>query len=192
VVLIADAAVGAVVVSDWSASSNPFQWYFSPSLGTSDFLGNSPFWELEGMTGISPAPPQQTSAAFADAYAKRWAGDSPMIGAYAYYDAVAILALALESAAQEAGTTPSRSAIRDHIVRVSSPPGVPVQWNEIGKGLALLREGKKVNYQGASGPVDLNDSGVIDARIALFRIWSIDGTQVVPSDYAVCAWLTQF
>jgi hypothetical protein len=67
-----------------------------------------------------------------------------------------------------------------------------VQWNEIGKGLTLVREGTKVNYQGASGPVDLNDSGVIDASIALFRIWSIDGTQIVPSDYAVCAWLTQF
>jgi branched-chain amino acid transport system substrate-binding protein len=192
VVLIADAAVGAVLVSDWSASENPFQWYFSPSLGSSDFLDNTPFWELGGMTGIAPAPPQETSLAFAEAYANRWAGDSPMIGAYAYYDAVAILALALEEAAHEAGTTPSRAAIREHIARVSSPPGVPVQWNEIGKGLTLVRQGTKVNYQGASGPVDLNDSGVIDPSIALFRIWSIDGTQIVPSDYATCAWLTQF
>jgi ABC-type branched-subunit amino acid transport system substrate-binding protein len=191
VVLIADAAVGAAVVSNWSGPSNqPLTWYFSPSLGTNGFLDNTVFWELEGMTGIAPAPPEETSAAFEHAYSRRWAGDSPTIGAYAYYDAVAILGLALESAALEAGGVPTRAQVRDHIVRVSSPPGVAVQWNEIGKGLALLRQGQKVNYQGASGPVDLTSSGAIDPSISLFRIWAIDGDQIVPTDYATCAWLT--
>jgi neutral amino acid transport system substrate-binding protein len=83
---------------------------------------------------------------------------------------------------------PTRQQIRDHIERVSQPPGAVVQWNELGKGLSLLREGSEINYQGASGAVDLASSGAIDSRIALFRFWEIRGDQIESTEYGSCVW----
>jgi ABC-type branched-subunit amino acid transport system substrate-binding protein len=190
VVLIASAKAGASLVNDWGGPSVvPFKWYFGPSLNTSEFVDNTLPGELEGMIGISPAIPEATSDAFAAEYSKRWAGEYPLISAYAYYDAVAILALAWESAAFASGGPPARQEIRDHIERVSRPPGVVVKWNEIGRGLALLRDGIEVNYQGASSQVDLASSGAIDTDIALFRFWAIRDNQIVPTEYGSCTGL---
>lgn len=189
VLLVASAKEGATMVNDWGGpTARPLAWYFGPSLNTSEFVFNTLPGELEGTTGIAPAVFDKTSAAFTAAYSKRWAGDYPLPSAYAYYDSVAILALATESAAHAAGRPPTRQELREHIASVSQPPGDVVAWNELGKGLALLRDGKEINYQGASGAVDLASSGAIDARISLFRFWEIHGDQIVSTEYGSCVW----
>jgi branched-chain amino acid transport system substrate-binding protein len=65
------------------------------------------------------------------------------------YDAVIVAALAMDMA----GSTSGPAWVKD-VTKVSNPPGTPVY--SYAQGLKLLKEGKKINYQGAASTVDFN------------------------------------
>jgi ABC-type branched-subunit amino acid transport system substrate-binding protein len=70
------------------------------------------------------------------------------------YDAMVVMSLAIVSA----GTT-SGPAVAAQLRRVANPPGkvvCPGQWR---KAVRLLAAGADINYEGASGPVDLDERG---------------------------------
>jgi ABC-type branched-subunit amino acid transport system substrate-binding protein len=81
-------------------------------------------------------------------YAKVYS-HQPLANANYAYDAVMVLALAIESA----GTT-DPSAMVGAIPNVSNPPGVKV--SDWATAVSDLKAGKKINYEGASGPMDYN------------------------------------
>lgn len=87
------------------------------------------------------------------------------------YDAVMLIALAMVKSGETSGT-----AIRDSLRAVSSPPGEVIYYDEWGKAVALLQDGKDINYQGAGGLVDFKDSGDVDGSI---EIWKIEGCEIV-------------
>jgi branched-chain amino acid transport system substrate-binding protein len=80
------------------------------------------------------------------------------------YDHASLIALAIQAAG-----TPTGQAVRDAWRRVSQGGGDAVD-NAV-DGLRLLREGKKIDYSGASGPCDFTDTGDISG--ALFRFQRI-------------------
>ncbi|MFM7449522.1 MAG: ABC transporter substrate-binding protein [Leptolyngbyaceae cyanobacterium] len=79
------------------------------------------------------------------------------------WDAAALLALAAEAARATSG-----AAVKAHLQEVANPPGIPV--TDVCQGLALLRQGKLINYEGASGSVDLNQWGDVMGQ---YVIWTI-------------------
>ena len=81
------------------------------------------------------------------------------------WDAAALLVLAAEAAQETTGP-----AIRDQLSAVANGPGQDV--TDVCEALALLREGKPINYQGASGTVDLNPQGDVTGS---YDIWTVDG-----------------
>ena len=172
IVLATSPGSGALVIADSLALEEKPRWYLSPALRTEQFLRNVPPAALDGATGVSPLP-SKDAAAFASAYAARWAGEEPLPESFYHYDALALLALAAESAAFEAGGPPSPEAVRDHVGRVSTGAGTAVHWNELGQGLELLRAGSPVNYFGVSSQLDLTESGELEKSIALLRFWHI-------------------
>ena len=91
---------------------------------------------------------------------------------YQAYDAVMLIALAMERAGATNGP-----AIRDNLRAVANPPGEKIYYNEWAKAVALLKAGKEVNYEGVSGVVDFKDNGDVAGGIT---IWKIDKCQVVP------------
>jgi ABC-type branched-subunit amino acid transport system substrate-binding protein len=80
------------------------------------------------------------------------------------WDATALLVLAAEAA--KSSTT---TAIRDKLREVSNPPGEAV--TDVCQALSLIRAGRKVNYQGASGSVDLNPEGDV---MGTYDVWTIE------------------
>src|SRR5262249_43982234 len=56
----------------------------------------------------------------------------------------------------------SGTAVKDHLRLISNPPGTVVTSYE--DGGRLLREGKKINYEGASGSCDFDAIGDILSR----------------------------
>lgn len=86
------------------------------------------------------------------------------------YDAVMVIALAIARAGEATGT-----AIRDNLRAVANPPGEKVYYGELEKALGLLEQGKEINYEGVSGPVDFKDTGDVLGGIL---IWKIEGCQV--------------
>jgi neutral amino acid transport system substrate-binding protein len=79
------------------------------------------------------------------------------------WDAAALLALAAQAAKQNTG-----EGIASKIREVSNGPGTEV--TDVCEGLKLLKEGKKINYQGASGNVDVDQNGDV---IGIYDVWTV-------------------
>jgi len=69
------------------------------------------------------------------------------------YDAAALIVLAMQ-----AGKSADRASIAKNVMDVANAPGTKIYPGELKKGLDLLAEGKKINYEGATG-VTFTDVG---------------------------------
>ena len=87
------------------------------------------------------------------------------------YDMIQVVSLAIEAAGGSSGTD-----INSKLKEVSGPPGEKV--SSFAEGAKLLRQGKSVNYEGASGPLDFDKNGNITT--ANFRVAEIKNGKVVP------------
>ena len=58
----------------------------------------------------------------------------------------------------QAGDSADRASIAKNVMNVANAPGTKIYPGELKKGLDLLAEGKKVNYEGATG-VTFTDVG---------------------------------
>lgn len=94
---------------------------------------------------------------------KEAVGSDPSGNYYAScaYDMVQSLALAI----QAAGPTADNVAIAKALREVSNPPG-KVVWS-FAEGKKLLMAGEKINYEGASGPLDFDEKGDVKAIFKL-------------------------
>ncbi len=89
-------------------------------------------------------------------------GEEPKAYCANAYDAVVLLALAAEKAGSLDG-----AMIRDALRDVANPPGEEV--SDVVTALSLIREGKEINYQGASGEITFDEHG--DVLVGLAREW---------------------
>ncbi len=155
------------------ALNDPGRWYLSPTLHTPAFLESIPHGALQGAHGVASGT--VTGAAdFRAAFQRRWQ-DSALDDAYPFYDAGAIVALALERAYQKEGAIPDRAGLAAHIIAVTRAGGTPVQWDHLDQGLDLLRRGLEIEYFGLSGLIQFDASG--QTRTASTRWWTVDGAQ---------------
>jgi branched-chain amino acid transport system substrate-binding protein len=81
------------------------------------------------------------------------------------YDAAMVIALAI----QQAGST-DRAAIRDALRRVANGPGERVGPGEFARAKDLIARGVKINYEGASGPVEFDANGDVQGRIGVWTV----------------------
>jgi branched-chain amino acid transport system substrate-binding protein len=138
---------------------------------TADGMQGSSFYEavdasnpavVEGMKGTAPAAaPGGVTHPFIEAYAAT--GQDTIFSAY-YYDCVMLIALA----AQSAGTDDPQ-AIADAMLEVSQGGTLCQAYADC---LALLEAGEDIDYDGASGPVDLSDVG--EPTIGVYDVWAYD------------------
>jgi branched-chain amino acid transport system substrate-binding protein len=163
------------IIAEWSPTPRG-KWYFSNTLETDLFVQNVPARVLDGAWGVSVRLADD-AASFAAAFQTRWF-DLPIDNAYVYYDSLALVALATEAASQlRGGGLPSPDQVRDQMRSVTNAPGEVVRWNEIGKGLDLIRLGVDIDYDGASGSLDLNAKGEVTEERVTF--WTIAGNHIV-------------
>ena len=90
-------------------------------------------------------------------------GTSPEEYAPQAWDAAALLVLAAQAAKENTGV-----AIASKLREVSAGSGTPV--SDVCQGLKLLKEGKQINYQGASGDVDVDTNGDV---IGTYDVWTV-------------------
>jgi branched-chain amino acid transport system substrate-binding protein len=110
----------------------------------------------EGIWAIDPAPSVDSPAYKQFAAAVPQADKNPY--APQAWDHMTLVALALAAGRGEASGT----VIKDNLRAVSNPPGTIVTSYE--EGAKLLREGRKINYEGASGSCDFDAQGDILSR----------------------------
>ncbi len=80
------------------------------------------------------------------------------------YDAAFMMALAIEAAG-----APERSKLAASLRAIAGPGGTVVYPGEFSKAKALLKQGAKINYEGASGPVDFDAFGDVTGRVSVNR-----------------------
>lgn len=79
------------------------------------------------------------------------------------WDAAALLVLAAQAAKENTGV-----GIASKIREVSNAPGTEV--TDVCEGLKLLKEGKDINFQGASGNVDVDANGDV---VGVYDVWTV-------------------
>lgn len=170
VLLSASTADAAHFINDTLVDDDTthFQWYLSPPLETPVLIQNTYKGACDGALGIGIQVYDQ-SEEFIKAYQSRW-HDTPVDGAFYYYDAVALLALSLERAFQEDGKT-TFETVQRMIRQTAKPSGIQIRWNRISEGLAHIRNGQAVNYAGLTGSVVFDQHG--QQVIAPMKIWNI-------------------
>ncbi len=91
------------------------------------------------------------------------------------YDGAAIVGLAAY-AAKVKGLSLNSKNIRDNMRAVANPPGATIYPGEFKKAFALIKQGKKINYEGAAGSVDFDKNGDVVTPI---EIWKYSGGEIV-------------
>lgn len=154
-------------------------WYLSPLLKTEVFLENVEPEILQGALGVSPKIFDEGDD-FPNRFSERWQGDTPLDGAYFYYDAVALSAFALGAVETNDGTF-SVDALNASLGEKAGPPGEATRWNELSESMPRLTEGDPIYYTGLTGPLLLRDCG--DRRSGATSTWRvIDGAIVVDDE----------
>ena len=131
---------------------------------------------LEGARGTAPsaAPDANATAAWNAAYEAEFGRLPARSFVREAYDAVIAIALAAELAGSTNG-----AAIRDALHLVASPPGITILPGAegIAAGLAAVRAGESVNYEGGATTLDWNAAG--DVRTGFVGIWEFRAGEIV-------------
>lgn len=118
-----------------------------------------------GVLGVAPKTNSAASSQFRELYKKQF-NREPSLYDPNTWDAAAVIVLAAEAAKATTGT-----AIKAKVPQVANPPGIEI--SDVCKALSLVREGREINYQGASSMVDFTSDG--DA-VGNYDVWTIDYT----------------
>lgn len=132
--------------------------------------------KLEGMMGTAPGVAAGESyARFTSDYRAGFGTLSKTPFIANAYDAAAVLGLAIQ-AARVRNLSLTSENIRDMLREVSTPPGRFVGAGEFKKAFELLLAGTAINYEGASGAIDFDGNGDVEAPI---EVWKYVGGKIV-------------
>ena len=169
IILSGYAPDGVLIIRDWFQSGTKMKWIMPGFAANPEFLkalGNEP---TEGIVVVESIVNE--GAAAYKAFAKQYEsvmGKPAASNVYAAmcYDMVNVLALAIEAA----GANASSAVIAQKVHEVTTGPGQQV--GSFAEGRTLLKQGKRINYEGASSSVDFDDENDVDPTFAAFVIKS--------------------
>lgn len=128
---------------------------------------------LEGAFGTAPTGDPESPAArrFRELYEARYGELPPQPFIDSAYDAMMLMALAIQKAGSTDGT-----AIRDALPVVGNPPGEKVIPGEFAKARAILEAGGDVDYEGAAGNQNFDERGDVPG---IYSHWAIRDGKIV-------------
>jgi ABC-type branched-subunit amino acid transport system substrate-binding protein len=132
----------------------------------------------EGMRGTAPTSIDAPAGEAFDALWRREADGSRQTYDANNFDAVVLLSLA----AAAAGST-DPSDIAGELDEVSGPPGEKYTFEALDSAMAAADAGEDIDYEGASGPIDLDDKG--DPQASDYVIWVYRNGGLVDTDEIV-------
>ncbi|HEY1383345.1 MAG TPA: ABC transporter substrate-binding protein [Dongiaceae bacterium] len=165
---------GATIARAWISGGGPQKFLLNDGMNSTDFISSVGAQYLNDAFGTSSGTSPSASTEYFNANYEAFSGgikpDAP--AADRSYDAGAIVALAVAKAGKG-----DAAAIKAAIPDVVAADGTPVHAgkDEFAKALALIKEGKKVRYEGVIGPIAFDQYGDITGP---FRLWRIKDGQV--------------
>lgn len=165
---------GAAIL--WSRSERPasrdIPWFFTDGVRSADFLQALPPG-CGGLMGTAPTYPTlgDSYSVLEEAYAAKYPDKSLDQESFApnLWDTIFVYAAAL-TAQDAAGEPLGGAGLRDRLTDVSRGPGLILhagQWRDI---IGTARRGNSIDYDGASGPFDLDAVG---EPIGPYEVWRL-------------------
>ena len=143
------------MVNEVFSSGYEAQFYGTDSTQAASVLEETPEGSMEGMKIALPSAPvdQENYQAFASRFEDEY-GDPPTTWAAFAYDCVITAAIAVQAADEFSG-----AALGDVVRDVTRPEGEAVTSFEAASEILADGGPSDVNYQGVSGPIDLDENG---------------------------------
>jgi len=162
------------IVREWLSLGGTRSIALNNSMRTMDFVNGVGARFVEDFFGMDNA---QVAGPHVDAFNKafedRFKTDSKGPGVHTQYDALMVMALAMNIARDLTGPS-----IRDAVRLVHVPNGAPVGTGpaEFKKAVELIRAGKSIKYFGATGPLEFDANGDVTGPAL---VWKIKDGQIV-------------
>ena len=148
------------------------RFVFSDGMKAAEMIQAIGAGPLEGMLGTAPQAMADAPSAvrFRRAYEAKFGELPPRPYIDSSYDAIYLLALAIEAAGSTDGTQ-----MRDALRRVAAAPGETVGPGDWARAKALIQAGKEIDYAGAAGSQDFDRAGDVPGS---FGVWQIKGGKI--------------
>lgn len=167
IILSGYAPDGVIVIRDWFQTGTKMKWIMPGFAANTEFLKALGNEATEGIVVVESVVNEGATAYknFAKQYEAAM-GKPAASNVYAAmcYDMVNVLALAVEAAGPNADAV----AISKKIHEVTTGPGLQV--GTFAEGRVALKQGKKINYEGASSSVEFDDENDVDPTFAGFVV----------------------
>jgi|HigsolmetaAR202D_1030399.scaffolds.fasta_scaffold19254_2 ABC-type branched-chain amino acid transport systems, periplasmic component len=153
-----------------TGSFDPHNLWTADGLAFEDGVPKSiPNDALAGAKGTRPSSPEDTDTAkaFDDLYKQAPGAKSRGTFDAQNFDAATLCVLAAVAAGSNEGP-----AIAEKIQEVASPPGTKYDFTQLADAIKALQAGEDIDFEGASGPLDLDDNG--DPVVAFYERYEYD------------------
>lgn len=150
---------------------DPSRTWSTAALASPDLPGDVGQTLVEGLRGTTPGAPDdaEPSLAFDTLYA---AADPDDVQRQTFdaqaFDATILCYLAAVSAGSTDGEEMS-----DAVIDLTAPGGTEYSWRQLPEAIEALQNGEDIDYDGASGPIDMDENG--DATAGVYDIYRFKG-----------------
>jgi branched-chain amino acid transport system substrate-binding protein len=153
---------------------DPSKGWFTDGLASSSLTEDVSPDIVSGMRGTAPGAPDKGEAS--TAFDQLYTSTDPKDVDRQTFDAQQFDATILcYLAAVAAGSTDGKD-MADKVQDVSAPPGTPYTWEQLPEAIKALKAGQDIDYQGASGAIDMDDAG--DATAGVYDIYTFKGANL--------------
>jgi ABC-type branched-subunit amino acid transport system substrate-binding protein len=126
---------------------------------------------VEGFRGTAPGAPKGTSTA--DAFDKLYTSSDPTNVDRNTFDAQTFDAAILCYLAAVAADSTDGQDMADQVRDVSNAPGEKFDYTQLSDAVAALQNGDDIDYEGVSGPIDMDENG--DATAGVYDVYEYKG-----------------
>lgn len=159
---------GTTIAREWIAAGGPQRFLLPDGLQSQDFVDDVGAQYLKEVYGTAAGSVQTPSL---ELFTKEYQAEFGAMSTQPYitnaYDAAVLIGLAMAYEKKN-----DARAIRDGIRKVTDPKGEKIYAgvDSLKKGLQLAAQGKAIQYVGASGPLQFDENGDIDAPMVVWNV----------------------
>jgi hypothetical protein len=153
---------------------DPTKAWGTDGIASSDVTEAVPANVIEGLRGTAPGAPEELNPS--KTFGTLYEGAEPTDVGRQTFDAQQFDATLLcYLAAVAAGSTDGQE-MADALVDITAPGGTQYTWEQLPEMIEALQNGDDIDYEGASGSVDLNDDG--DATAEVYDLYRFRGGEI--------------
>ncbi len=163
---------GTTIAREWIAAGGPQKFLLPDGLESQDFVNDVGAQYMKDVHGTAAGSSKTPSlATFQSEYQAKFGSLPTQAYIPNAYDATVLVGLAMEQSRSN-----KAQGIRDGMRKVTDPKGEKIYAGvaELKKAAQLLSQGKTIQYIGASGPLQFDKNGDVDAPMLVWGV-SADG-----------------